>query len=88
MSDAPYEDRSLTHTIADALRPFCGEGERVIWRAPFRWMDDRGVMSNCYEMFDLAEVCELAGLVVVEDFKHAAIVRPACLSKIPGGATP
>ena len=79
MPDSPtmlYENKGLMAMVVDALRPFCSEGEHVIWRAAFRWMDHNGVMPNCYEMFELSEVCEQARLVVVEDFNHVAIVRP------------
>jgi len=60
--------------VIDALRTACGKDQRVIWRAPFRWMDDNGALCNCYEMFDLDRVASKAKLKIIHDFNHVAIV--------------
>ena len=69
-----YEDKLLMKLVIDALRTACGKDQRVIWRAPFRWMDDNGALCNCYEMFDLDRVASKAKLKIIHDFNHVAIV--------------
>ncbi|MDW9227051.1 hypothetical protein C7S15_1618 [Burkholderia cepacia] len=69
--------KSLNARIADELRPFLKEGQKVIWREPFRWHGDRGVLSNHYECMSLEHIAQDFGYEVVLDFNHAAIVQPS-----------
>jgi hypothetical protein len=68
--------KSLNAQVADLLRPFLKPGQKVIWREPFRWRDDNGVLSNHYDGMGLAQLCEDFGYEVDYDFDmhHAAIV--------------
>jgi len=66
--------KSLTASVADALRPFLAEGQKVIWREAFRWHDDDGVLSNHYEMMSVPQLAEDFGYIVIEDCGCAAIV--------------
>ncbi|WP_213308273.1 hypothetical protein [Paraburkholderia sacchari] len=63
-------------SVADALRPFLVDGQKIIWREPFRWHDDRGVMSNHYEGMTLEALAEAFGYEVVIDCQLAAIIKP------------
>lgn len=71
-------NKSLNAQAADLLRPFLKPGQKVIWREPFRWHDDNGVLSNHYDGMSLAQLCDEFGYEVDYDFdlKHAAIVSP------------
>jgi hypothetical protein len=75
---APGPRKSLNAKVADLLRPFLKDGQKVIWREPFRWHDDNGVLSNHYDGFSLAGLCEDNGYVIDYDFDmhHAAIITP------------
>ncbi len=75
--DAARLDHGLNKGVAMWLKNFLKPGEKVIWREPFRWKDEDGVLSNHYEMFDLPQLAEDFGYEIVEDFHHAAIVRAA-----------
>lgn len=66
---------SLGKQAAEILRPLVQPGEKLIWREPFRWKDDNGVLSNHYEMFDLPTLCADFGYTVVIHMWHAAIVE-------------
>ncbi len=71
--------KSLNAKAADLLRPFLKEGEKVIWREPFRWHDDNGVLANHYDSMGLASLSAEFGYQVDWDTNlyHAAIVRPS-----------
>jgi hypothetical protein len=71
-----YECRTVMADLVAALHEQCSDGEKVIWRAPFRWKDHSGILSNQYEMFEVDSVADAIGCEVVWDFRHAAIVRP------------
>jgi hypothetical protein len=75
-----YERTKAIAAIVLACEQFLEPGEKVIWRAPFRWMDRNGVLPNCYESFGVAGVCEQTGLELVHDYNHVAVVRPRELS--------
>lgn len=70
--------KSLNAQVADLLRPFLKEGQKVIWREPFRWHDDNGVLSNHYDGFSIEGLAEDFEYEVPYDFNfaHAAIVGP------------
>jgi hypothetical protein len=70
---APIQ-KSLSASVADALRPFLGTGQKVIWREPFRWHDDDGVMPNHYEMFSLSGLAEDFGYTIIADCGCAGII--------------
>ena len=75
--------KSLNAMVADTLRPFLKPGQKVIWREPFRWHDDNGVLSNHYDGASLAGLAADFGYVIDFDFDmhHAAIVTPAGADK-------
>ena len=70
---------SLNAKAADVLRPFLKPGDKVIWREPFRWHDDNGVLSNHYDGMDLESLAETFGYDIDWEFNfhHAAIIRAA-----------
>ncbi|MDQ0022953.1 hypothetical protein J2X90_000739 [Variovorax paradoxus] len=70
--------KSLNARMADLLRPFLKPGQKVIWREPFRWFDDNGVMSNHYDGMSIARLAEDFGYEYDWElsFEHAAIVWP------------
>jgi NTP pyrophosphatase (non-canonical NTP hydrolase) len=72
--EAAPTQKSLSASVADALRPFLGTGQKVIWREPFRWHDDDGVMSNHYEMFSLQGLAADFGYTIIEDCGCAGII--------------
>jgi hypothetical protein len=74
-------DWGLTKAVAMSLKPFLRPGEKVIWREPFRWKGEDGVLSNHYESMSLAALAEDFNFEIAEDFKHAAIIRPLGASK-------
>lgn len=69
--------KSINAQVADLLRPFLKEGDKVIWREPFRWHDDDGVLSNHYDGASLESLAEEFGYDIDWDtnMHHAAIVR-------------
>lgn len=67
--------KSLSATVADALRPFLGAGQKVIWREPFRWHDDDGVMSNHYDGMSLDSLAAEFDYWVIEDCGCAGIIQ-------------
>jgi hypothetical protein len=71
-----FEDEQLMSKICDALRPLVNEkDEMLVWRRPFRWHCDRGVIPNGYEMFGLDELAEYLNMEVVHDFRHVGVLR-------------
>lgn len=70
--------KSLNAQVADLLRPFLKPGQKVIWREPFRWYDDNGVMSNHYDGMSVQSLAEEFGYDYDAElsFEHAAIVWP------------
>jgi hypothetical protein len=70
--------KSLNASVADLLRPFLKPGQKVIWREPFRWFDDNGVLSNHYDSMSVWALAEDFGYEYDWDlsFEHAAIVWP------------
>lgn len=70
--------KSLNALVADQLRPFLKPGQKVIWREPFRWFDDNGVMSNHYDGQSLEYLAETWGYEIDWDYNmhHAAIITP------------
>lgn len=77
-ADEVRTGKSLNAQVADLLRPFLKEGQKVIWREPFRWHDDNGVLSNHYDGFSIEGLAEDFEYEVPYDFNfgHAAIVGP------------
>jgi hypothetical protein len=71
---APVVRKSLSASVADALRPFLSPGQKVIWREPFRWFDDDGVLSNHYDGMSVAALAADFGYEVHEDCECAAII--------------
>lgn len=71
-------DKSLNAKVADTLRPFLKPGQKVIWREPFRWFDDNGVLSNHYDGMGIQQLADDFGYEVDWEFcmQHAAIVTP------------
>lgn len=74
-SRATHEETVMMDTLKAALRQFVKPGETLIWRAPFRWHDDRGVRSNHYECQSLDDLSETFGFEIVHDFQHVAVIR-------------
>lgn len=77
------KQKSLNALIADQLRSFLKPGQKVIWREPFRWHDDNGVLSNHYDGQSLEYLAEEWGYEIEWDYNmhHAAIITvPARLS--------
>ena len=74
VADTP--SKSLNALAADLLRPYLKPGQKVIWRQPFRWFDDDGVLSNHYDGMSIEQLAEDFGYDVDWDFNmhHAAIV--------------
>lgn len=77
-----WPDTSLTHeksglidSVVSALRPYLQPDESIIWRAPFRWHDDDGVLSNHYEGQSIEYICETFDYELVHDFNHVAVIR-------------
>jgi len=74
----PSEDarpgKSLAAAVADSLRPYLSKGQRVIWREPFRWHGDDGLLPNHYEMFSLQSLAADFGYEVIEDCGCAGII--------------
>lgn len=70
--------KSLNAQVADLLRPFVKPGQKVIWREPFRWHDDNGVLSNHYDSMSVASLAEDFGYDFDWElaFEHAAVVWP------------
>lgn len=68
------EAKPLTAAVADALRPYLGEGQKVIWREAFRWKDDNGVLPNHFEMLSLAQLAATFGYTVAVDCGCAGII--------------
>lgn len=66
--------KSLSASVADALRPFLQPGQKVIWRQPFRWFDDGGVMSNHYDGMSLQSLAAEFGYEVIHDCECAGII--------------
>ena len=67
--------KSLPEAVADALRKFCPEDAKVIWRGDFRWRDDGGVLSNHSDGMSVAKLADDFQYEVIVDMKDAAIVR-------------
>lgn len=76
--------KSLNARVADLLRPFLEEGQKVIWREPFRWHDDNGVLSNHYDGLSIEGLAEDFNYHVPRDFNfnHAVIVGPRVKSGV------
>lgn len=70
--------KSLNASVADLLRPFLKPGQKVIWREPFRWFDDNGVLSNHYDGMSVANLAYDFGYDYDWElaFEHVAIVWP------------
>ena len=70
--------KSLNAQVADLLRPFLKPGQKVIWREPFRWFDDNGVLSNHYDSMSVPQIAGEFGYDYDWElaFEHAAIVSP------------
>lgn len=69
--------KSINAQVADLLRPLLKEGDKVIWREPFRWHDDNGVLPNHYDGASLEYLAEEFGYDIDwgTNMHHAAIVR-------------
>lgn len=71
---APVGRKSLSASVADALRPFLSAGQKVIWREPFRWFDDNGVLSNHYDGMSVTYLAQEFGYEVIHDCECAAVI--------------
>lgn len=69
--------KSLSAAVADALRPFMADGQKVIWREPFRWFDDDGVMPNHYDGMSLDSLAAEFGYEVIHDCGCAGVIKRA-----------
>ncbi|ABX35850.1 hypothetical protein Daci_4118 [Delftia acidovorans SPH-1] len=69
--------KSINAQVADLLRPFLKEGDKVIWRDAFRWHDDNGPLPNHFEGASLASLADEFGYDIdwSMNMRHAAIVR-------------
>ncbi|HCN89490.1 MAG TPA: hypothetical protein DIT28_09990 [Oxalobacteraceae bacterium] len=65
--------KSLAATVADALRPFCRDGQEVIWRLALRWHGDNGPLPNRYNGMSIRSLSQF-GLEVIADCGQAAII--------------
>jgi hypothetical protein len=74
---APVVRKSLSASVADALRPFLSPGQKVIWREPFRWFDDNGVLSNHYDGMSVPYLAQEFGYEVIHDCECAAVIAAA-----------
>lgn len=70
-----YEYRALIDSIVAAIRPYLEAGEKIIWRAPFRWMDDCGVLPNHYDVQSLEYLAEEFGYEIVHNFRHVGVIK-------------
>jgi len=70
-----YEREDMMKSLVAAITPFLEDGEKVIWRGPFRWMDKDGVRSNHYECQDIDYLSKNFEFDVVHDFHHFAVIR-------------
>ncbi len=72
-----YENHAMMKGVRDALRPHVKEGERLIYRGPFRWRDDADeqFLSNHYECQDIEYLADTFEFEIVANFHHAAIVK-------------
>lgn len=79
--------KSLNAKVADLLRPFLKPGQKVIWREPFRWHDDDGVLSNHYDGMEVPSLAADFGYNWEYDFTflHAAIITPKDAATQPQG---
>jgi hypothetical protein len=77
LAGAVGSGKSLSAAVADALRPYLGDGEKVIWCEPFRWKDDDGVMPNHFEGMSVQSLATEFGYEVVHDCGCAAVIRSA-----------
>lgn len=84
----PAVPKSLSASVADALRPFLQPGQKVIWREPFRWFDDDGVMSNHYDGMSLDSLAAEFGYEVVEDCGCAGIIAALAAAPAPTKEAP
>ena len=68
--------KSLNALVADQLRPYIKENQKVIWREAFRWHDDNGVLSNHYDGMEVEQLCDDFDYSIEypTNMKHAAIV--------------
>lgn len=79
--------KSLSAAVADALRPYVSAGQKVIWREPFRWYDDNGVMSNHYDGMSVDSLAAEFNYEVIEDCGCAAIIKPVAEHSHGGGVS-
>jgi hypothetical protein len=71
-----YESPSTMAPMIKAARSICERDQVVIWREPFRWKSPAGhVISNAYESFSAAGICEERHWGLVHDFNHLAVVQ-------------
>lgn len=67
--------RPIGASVAEALKPFLLPGQKIIWREPFRWHDDEGVMPNHYEGMSVESLAESFGYRIVVNCELAAIIQ-------------
>lgn len=74
-----YQHYEAMKLVREAARMLAEPGDRVIYRDAFRWKDDAtdAVLPNHYEMFDLPGMAIDHNFVVVHDFCHVGVIRPA-----------
>lgn len=71
-----YEHHAPMEALRNSLRPLVPQGAKLIWRGPFRWMSDEGVLSNHFESASIEYLAGEFGYKVLFDFKHVAVVKP------------
>ncbi|HEX7046993.1 MAG TPA: hypothetical protein VF275_05430 [Gammaproteobacteria bacterium] len=73
----PYLDARIMWPLREALRDVAQDGERVIYRDAFRWMDDADdcVLPNHYEMQSIEYLADEFNYEIVANFCHAAIIK-------------
>ena len=76
-SQPTYQRYDAMYFVRGAARLLMREGDMVIYRDAFRWHDDKdgSVLSNHYEMFELAGLAIDFNYEIVHDFRHVAVVR-------------
>jgi hypothetical protein len=61
-------------SLAAALRPYCGPGQRVIWRDEQHWKSDDGTWSARFDVCTLEELAYAFQYDIVLNCQLAAIV--------------
>lgn len=71
----PYENRPLMEAIVSYVKPFLEDGQKVIFRQPFRWHDENGMLQNHFESASASVLAEEFCYEILADFCHFAVIR-------------